>query len=509
MKNFNILMFIVFLVFSSCEKDFLSKSNPNQLTLDSFYKTQGDAITAVNSVYAVMQHMDLFRQSYWSMYNGMSDDISFASSDGGSASAMFSFTYSPTFGTCNDMWGTLYTGIFRANQVIKNVGNMESFDLQNRVIAEAKFLRAWYYRELVAGWGGVPKITEPLEGAQFDYNFPRATVQEIYNLIEEDLKYAEKYLPLKSEYPTSDIGRATSGAASAYLGKAYLFQKKWSDAITEFEKVVNSGEYQLTTKFGDNFSAATENNSESVFEVQFTGEGTGVWNEDDSSLSNESNLLAVSYFNWLSAAPMYQFKRNQLFGPASAGRSPRYNATFATNKGGAPRIKKFVEFNTSDFRRSDVNLRDLRYSDVWLMYAEALNENSRTPDAKVAIDKVIDRVRQEQGLTDPTAATKILDLKTVQQLINYGALENYTFSDDQTGIRNIVKYQRRIEFMFEMKRYRDLIRWNDAPAAFAQWIIDNGGNKVFKVGKNELFPIPDTEISGNSGISVTDQNPGY
>ena len=505
---FSLLVIVVGLN-SGCKKDFLESSNPNQLTLDSYYETEADAIGAVNSVYAVLQHMNLFRLQQWQIYDGMSDDVAWAGTDDEPANAMLNFNFSSTMAKSNEMWGTLYTGVFRANQVLLNVGKMKDFPLKNRILAEAKFLRAWYYFELVRGWGGVPKITEPLQGAQASYNFPRASKQDVYDLIKEDLQFAEQHLPKKSEYSGSDIARATSGAASAYLGKVFLFQQKWSEAVTQFEMVINSNEYQLTAKYADNFSAATENNIESVFEIQFAGDGTGIWNSDDAAIMNESNLLPVAYFNWVVLGPMYTFKRNQFYGPAAAGRSPRYNATFTTNANGAPRIKKYVEFNTSDFRRSDVNIRDMRYADVLLMYAEALNEIDRKDDAKAVLDQVIDRVRQEFGLTDPSANTTVKDLKTVHQLIDFGFAGSYTFSDDKDGIRNIIKYERRVELMYEQKRYKDLVRWGDAADAFVEWNSDNGGARVFVAGKHELFPIPDTEISGNEGIAAKDQNPGY
>lgn len=509
MKKILFILTIITVGLSSCKKDLLDLSNPNQLTSDTYYKTEEDAVQAVNSVYAVLQHMHLFRLDQWEIYDGMSDDVAWASTDDEPANAMFNFTYTSTMAKSNDMWRTLYTGVFRANQVILNVGNMPDFSLKNRILGEAKFLRAWYYFELVTGWGGVPKITEPLQGAQTSYNFPRATKEEIYGLIKSDLQFAEENLPKKSEYSETDAGRTTSGAASAYLGKVFLFQKNRADAIAQFEKVINSNEYQLTAKYEDNFSAATENNIESVFEVQFTGDGTGIWNDDDGSVLNESNLLPVSYYRWVVCGPMYQFKRNALYGYAYAGRSSRYSATFTTNANGAPRIKKYVEFNTSDFRRSDVNIRDMRFADVLLMYAEALNEIGKKEEAKAAVDKVIGRVRHEDGLTDPQEETDITDLKTVRQLLDLGSVDVYEFSDDINGIRNIIKYERRIELMYEQKRYKDLVRWGDAEKAFEVWDGDNDGTRVFVVGKNELFPIPDTEISGNAGITEADQNPGY
>ncbi len=496
-------------ILSSCKKDLLDASNPNQLTINTYYQTEDQAVGAVNAVYAVLQHMNLFRQHQWLIYDGMSDDVAWASTDDEPANAMFRFTFSPAMAKTNEMWTTLYTGVFRANQVIKGVSAMSDFTLKDRVLAEARFLRAWFYSELVNGWGAVPEITEPLEGAQSSYNFPRAPKDQIYTLIKDDLEFAKQHLPKKSEYDAADAGRATSGAATAYLGKSYLFQGRWADAAGQFLEVINSNEYQLTGHYHDNFSAATENNIESVFEVQFTGDGTGVWANDDSPGVVEGNLLPVSYFRWATLGPMLQFKRNQLYGPASSTRSARYNSTFGQNPNGAPRIIKYVEFNTSDFRNSDVNIRDMRYADVLLMYAEALNESDRTGDAKPYIDKVIERVRLEAGLINASDETTTRDLKTVQQLLDFGGIESYTFTDDKAGIRDVIKYERRVEFMYEQKRYKDLVRWGDAAQAMATWSEDTGESRVFVVGKHELFPIPDSEISGNKGMTPADQNPQY
>lgn len=496
-------------VLSSCKKDLLDATNPNQLTIDTYYQTEDQAVGAVNSVYAVLQHMNLFRQYQWLIYDGMSDDVAWASTDDEPANAMFRFNFSPTMAKTNEIWVTLYTGVFRANQVIKGVSAMSDFPLKNRVLAEARFLRAWFYAELVNGWGAVPKITEPLEGAQSSYNFPRAPKEQIYTLIKEDLEFAKQNLPKKSEYGATDAGRATSGAATAYLGKSYLFQGRFTEAASQFLEVINSNEYQLTEHYHDNFSAATENNIESVFEVQFSGDGTAVWALDDSPGVTEGNLLPVSYFNWATLGPMLQFKRNQLYGPESAGRSARYNSTFGQRPNGAPRIIKYVEFNTSDFRRSDVNIRDMRYADVLLMYAEALNEADRTGDAKPYIDEVVERVRKEAGLMSASDETGIRDLKTVQQLLDFGGIDGYTFTDDKAGIRDVIKYERRVELMYEQKRYKDLVRWGDAAQAMTAWSEDTGENRVFVVGKHELFPIPDSEISGNEGIAPGDQNPQY
>ncbi len=505
-----VLALLILLGISSCDKDFLEKVNPNQITTETFYQTEEDAILAVNSVYAVLQHQDLFKEAYWFILDGMDDHRGWISLEDAINDVMYQFTFTPQLARSNTMWNALYRGIFRANLVINNVNEMEDFDLKQRVLGEAHFLRGWYYNELANMWGGVPIILEEIN-VSTEYNFPKATREAVYAQVEADFEFAEDNLPLKSEYSGDDSGRATSGAASAYLGKSYLFQERWAEAVTQFEKVVNSGQYELTANYADNFSAATENNSESVFEIQFSGDGSSLWS-DDGTESAEHNFRAVRYFNWWQTGGMLNWLRNEYYGYPWAGFGPRRIATFDGNDGTEARITKYVEFNTNNPQKSDVNLTDMRYADVLLMYAEALNENEQTAEAIVEIDKVIDRVRQEAGLANPWDWTGIVELQTVEQLIDGGELTGWPLfltGTDKDGIRNVIKHQRSIELMHEWKRYRDLVRWGDAADAIV--IEDDNGNETnpFVTGKHELFPIPQAEIDGNAGLTNADQNPGY
>ncbi len=499
---------LICLAVSSCEKDFLNRDNPNEIIISEFYKSEQDALQALNSVYAVLQHQDLFKEAYWFILDGMDDHRGWISLEDAVNDVMYLFNFTPQLARSNSMWNALYRGIFRANLVINNVGAMEDFNFKNRIIAEARFLRGWYYNELATMWGGVPIVLDEIT-VDTQYNYPKSSRQQVYDQVEADFKFAENNLPKKSEYDFSDAGRATSGAASAYLGKSYLFQKKWTLATQQFKKVIDSGEYKLMEKYADNFSAGTENNEESVFEIQFSGDGTALWSDDQPD-SAEHNFLAVRYFRWWQTGGMLNFRRNQYFGPQWEGIGPRRKATF-DGDGVAPRITKHVEFNTNIAQKSDVNLRDMRYSDVLLMYAEALNENGQTQEAIIQIDLVIERVRKEVGLTDASESTSITELKTVAQLTSgdHSGWPLFLTGTDQDGIRNVIKHQRSIEFMHEWKRYKDLVRWGDAADAII--IEDENGNEVspFVVGKHELFPIPQAEIDGNAGLTATDQNPGY
>ena len=493
---------------SACKKDFLVRDNPNEIISTEFYQNQQDALQALNSVYAVLQHQDLFKEAYWFILDGMDDHRGWFSLEDAVNDVMYLFNFTPQLARSNSMWNALYRGIFRANLVINNVEAMEDFELKNRIIGEARFLRGWYYNELANMWGGVPIVLDEIT-VDTQYNYPKSSRQQVYAQVEADFKFAENNLPKKSEYAKVDAGRATSGAASAYLGKSYLFQKNWAQAIKQFEKVIASGEYDLVEKYADNFSAATENNMESVFEIQFSGDGTALWS-DDQPASAEHNFLAVRYFRWWQTGGMLNFRRNQYFGPMWAGIGPRRKATF-DGDGRAPRITKHVEFNTNLAQKSDVNLRDMRYADVLLMYAEALNENGQTTEAITQIDSVIERVRKEAGLANASEFTNITELKTVAQLTggDHSGWPLFLTGRDQDGIRNVIKHQRSIEFMHEWKRYKDLVRWGDAPGAIV--IEDEDGNEInpFVAGKHELFPIPQAEIDGNAGLSASDQNPGY
>ncbi|MCY4254497.1 MAG: RagB/SusD family nutrient uptake outer membrane protein [Flavobacteriaceae bacterium] len=496
---------------SACKKDFLVRDNPNEIISSEFYQSEQDALQALNSVYAVLQHQDLFKEAYWFILDGMDDHRGWISLEDAVNDAMYLFNFTPQVARSNSMWDALYRGIFRANLVINRVGAMEDFALKNRILGEARFLRGWYYNELATMWGGVPIVLDEIT-VDSQYNFPKSSRQEVYAQAETDFKFAENNLPKKSEYSSSDAGRATSGAASAYLGKSFLFQKKWTPAIQQFEKVIASGEYKLMEKYAENFSEETENNAESVFEIQFSGDGTALWS-DDQPASAEHNFLTVRYFYWRQTGGMLNFRRNQYFGPKWAGIGPRRMATFSSERGPGegPRITKHVNTELVIRQKSDVNLRDMRYSDVLLMYAEALNENGQTSEAIVQIDLVIERVRKEFGLADASEWTGITELKTVAQLTggDHSGWPLFLTGIDQDGIRNVIKHQRSIEFMHEWKRYKDLVRWGDAADAIV--IEDDDGNETspFVAGKHELFPIPQAEIDGNAGLTAADQNPGY
>ena len=187
-------------------------------------------------------------------------------------------------------WSACYEGIYRANTVLEYIPPMEiNENVKNQVVAEAKFIRAWFFYNLVTIFGDVPKVDRLLSASE--YNLARSPKAEIWALIVQDLTEAIPNLPLRSEAPIGDLGRATKGAAQALLVKSYLWQENWSAAQTTAEEIVNSGEYQLTPNYADIFTTGGENNEESVFEIQYMNASGGNWGKNNANEGTFANVF--------------------------------------------------------------------------------------------------------------------------------------------------------------------------------------------------------------------------
>jgi hypothetical protein len=398
-----------------------------------------------------------------------------------------------TFTTAQDgldrWWSTLYQGIKHANVVITKVPSIEmNATLRDRYVAEARFLRGLFYFDLVRAWGGVPMITElnpPLKVA-------RSTKEEIYTLIISDLQFAVTNLADKSDLETGDIGRATSGAARSLLAKAYLFQGDFVNAEKYALEVINSDEYDLEPVFANANSIAGEHGMESVFEVgALEVEGAG-----GNQYANTQGVRGSPNRGWGFNRPSFDLRNS--FEPDD----PRLNATIIdlgeTLDGvlilgdGTTPDETFDEFNnlievecynqkvwypgTNTITQYGHNRRLIRYADVLLMAAEALNENDKPAEALVYLNQVRERAREgnPEILPDITETNKEL-------------------------LRDIILIERRHELALEGHRFWDLIRTGKAPAVL--------GQLGFITGKHELLPIPQNEIDISQGTLI--QNPDW
>src|SRR5690606_667837 len=257
MKNLStrwIVLMISGLTLTACDKDFLDRSPIVGITEENFYRTEADAIAAVNAAYASLQfQLSPAGHFRWFWGDIMSDD----SEKGGSGDndvndllQLENFRGSANTDLLESEWSANYEGIYRANVVLEKVPPIVMDEtLKARILGEARFIRAWHFYNLVTMFGGVPLADRVL--APSEYNIPRASADEAWDLIESVLTQAAAVLWKRSEYPLAELGRVTQGAAQALLAKVYLWRQQWANAKAVTEAIIQSGEYVLVADYAD------------------------------------------------------------------------------------------------------------------------------------------------------------------------------------------------------------------------------------------------------------------
>lgn len=492
MKKFilnSCLMTVIFFSGTGCKK-FLTKEVLGNYPETEFYKTQQQAILAINAAYQPLNFTSVSQNRIWVFGDVASDDAQKGGDPGDQADIdlIDQFNITPINGNLGDEWGTLYEGITRCNIVLQKVPliNMDKA-LQSRILSEAKFLRSWYYFNLINVFGDVPIVLEPKNADQLQ--IPQSPVATIFEtVIEPDLTDALSKLP--ATYTGADIGRITSGAATALLAKAYLFQNKWDSAASYAGKVITGGAYSLMPLYSDDFNANHKNNLESIFEVQH--------------LSGQDPATGNALNQWFAPrvdggygfdAPTQNFvdefekTSGGVFDPRldyTVGRdSMRWFNGEIFNKGWSPtgyltrkHQQPFSEIPINLKGDASINYTAIRYADVLLWYAEALNELGQGSDALIPLNKVRKRARESYLFDD--------------SLPGFGSVPAGLLPDvvatDQLSLRQAVQHERRVELGFEFHRYFDVIRWGQA---YATQAMNNSPN--FNYTTNKHFPIPQSE----------------
>ncbi len=491
----NSLFIILILSGTSCRK-FITKDPVGVYTSDQFYQTQAQAILAINAAYQPLAFTTQNSNRLWVFGDVASDDAVKGGNPGDQADIDFidQFNVNAANGNLASVWALCYDGITRCNLVISKVPAIQmDAALQARIIGEAKFLRSYYYFELVNIFGDVPVVLQPLNPDQLQ--IPQSAEQQIYEgVIEPDLMQASQSLP--PSYSGADVGRATSGAANALLAKAYLFQSKWDSAVTYAAKVVDSNRYSLLSVYSMNFKQQFKNSSESVFEIQHLS-------GQDPKLGNELNQYFAPqidggyYFDAPTQNFVDEFEKTDsgVVDPRldyTVGRDsmPWFNGrTF--DKSWSPSTGYLTRKHQQSLAeapiKSDGNLGyiAIRYSDVLLMYAEALNESGRTADALIPLNAVRKRAREDYLYDSSLAGFPVIPT---------GLLPDIT-SGDPSVVRRAVQHERRVELGFEFHRYFDIIRWGKDYAT--QALSDNPN---FNYDLNKHFPIPQIERDRNKAL---------
>ena len=503
MKNYFIKYFIVataVLSLSSCKK-FLEQEVPGAFAEDDFYKTDLDVTQAVTAVYDMMQaHYNSNWGSLYMVKTLLSDEGNAGGSDAGDQpgyQTLDNYNFDATNDKVRDAWRMCYFTIYRANKVVNRT--TADNDLKKRLVAEAKFLRAYNYFELVSLWGDVPLVLDDIPPAQYT-STGRKPKASVYAQIEKDLNEAIAVLPLKSGLSGGDRFRVSKGSAQALLGKALLYQQKYTEAATQFENVINSNQYALAPSVGAAFSQAYEFGPESLFEISYTNARSYDWGNFPWGSAPESNIhiqLMGPRSDFYTKAPSdsllggwgFNLPKQKLWDAfIAAGDVNRRKQTIMSvaelqAAGGnwtnptAYDYEGFFQRKYGSFQSQTggpigelnygTNWRHIRYADVYLMAAEAFNKSSNDVKSR----QYLNMVRQRAGLG----------------VINSSGSALFT---------DIVK-ERQLELAFEGYRYVDLVRWGLAATELA--------SLGYQQSKHSVLPIPDFDVK-TAGLT---QNPNY
>ena len=494
------------MLFPSCS-DFLEEEvNPNALSPSLFWQSEEDIMKGLTSVYAALQpNADWAApyERYIVIDNYRSDEVSIRH-DVTSWISIASFTNESTNGISTTEWQDLYKGINYANQCIDNIPNIPEEDesvkeAKTQGIAEARFLRAFFYYRLYLNYGEkIPIYLHELEGTDEEFYPPQAEEGELVALIEKELSEIQSDLP--ESYDDENKGRATRYAAAAILGKFYMFRGELDKAEAEFKKIIDKENalFGLMENWEDNFDGMHQNNKESIFEVQFTGDTSGGHSEynlftvhlapfgcdgayeeayptqwlfdvmkTDLTVDGEysTRLLNTIIFDDPNCRPFYYEDGKSFKDYHPEGRF--YWHKFVT----------WTEGMSSYWDTSFFNIPLVRYADILLLYAECLNDRGATQEAI----GYINQVRQRVNVPDlPLTMTKDEVLKHLQDV------------------------ERPCELALEGSRWYDLIRWGITETALNEHGKDNVENYVDT--KHKLFPIPHSEFLLNPDW---EQNPNF
>ena len=462
---------------SSCSK-FLEVTPQGQPLTTQFFQTATDASYAVASCYAKLREYNLVAFNWFSVSTFPSDDVDKGSvpGDGDYLNDYVYFRFTATAGGPEGHWLGQYQQINLCNQVIANVPTISmDASLRARYVAEVRFLRALAYFNLVRAFGGVPLHTKPAETPD-ELNPTRATRDEVYALIISDLTTAASILP--AAYGNADLGRVTKGAALTLLAKAQLYQKNYAASLAASDQVLTLG-YSLVPNFYQMFRIAGENGPESVFEVQCT---TLPGNCDASNSYWALSQSARPQFGWGFCTPTADLAN--AFEPGDQRKqgtilfrgtiTPDGDSISLQNSNERYSMKAYVPNSVTKvcLYGADQNIRVLRYAETLLLNAEAANELGQTAKALAAVNQV----RARAGLASLASGLT------------------------QDALRQAIWQERRVELALEYgDRFFDLVRQGRAATVLK--------SKGFVAGKNELFPIPLSQIQ-LSGGKLT-QNPGY
>ena len=447
---------------TSCGDSFFDLEPASSVTIDKVYKTASDYNVAVIGCYAKLQSQVNF---YTECCEYRSDNLSLGAPTAGTQDRydIDHFTEKPSNGILSSYWANFNNNVYRCNLLLDQIdGANFAENLKKQYKGEAMFIRALNYFNMYRIWGGVPATKHVVSAAEA-LKVARYSDEQMFDLIAGDLKEIvdNNYLP--ETYSSADMGRATSGAAKALLGKVYLTFHKWTEAKDILSQLI--GKYQLVSPIAQVFDVDNKNNNEIIFAVHFNkeieGEGHSFW-YNLTNASDDTN------------------QTSSLLNTFPTGDARKDLITYVQVEKNVRLMNKFYDTKSPTFKTVGNDQILLRYADVLLMYAEALNEIQYDASEGSLALKYLNAVRERAGISN----------LTVKQL------------PTQEKFRKGILVERQREFPYEGQRWFDLVRMGFAKSVMAE-------NGVEIKDYQLLFPIPQQEIEKVGDKSILWQNPGY
>ncbi|NLO00345.1 MAG: RagB/SusD family nutrient uptake outer membrane protein [Bacteroidales bacterium] len=511
---------------SACGEKYLDIQNENGLSTGVFWKTEDDINAGLNAVYGMFYRQGTWTRNIYTQLNGMADDgVSYAGWTELNEWTKFKYT-NYNFGEGQvKMWREHWTAINRANQVLDHIDDENiSFSSEanrNDLKGQALWLRSFYYYYMVALWDNVPLLLKTSSASDQPSN---STPDEVFTQLESDLTEAIGYLPLRRD---ADKARPTKGAAYGLLAKIYAQHHNWTKAAECLRWIIEGegkGIYSLVPNWQDNFSNKKEDNSESLYEIQFSlcnyvgFDQTDNYRDANAQLGTqievnqspkgegwnnvEANRWIVEYFKrekttsgtndprlfyscWYSNAETdFPEHPNQII----------YNKTwsqynYSDNDNNRVFIKKYSTDVYPLYYWNDNNFRSIRLADMLLLYAECLNEINKGPNATAV--ECVNRVRTRVGL--PT-------------LQNSNYYNGSSITSNYNEFKEHLKIERGLELAFECVRWIDLKRWGFDETTLRDIQKRDADFNNFIIGKHERLPLPQRDVDNNPNL---EQNPNY
>ena len=500
MKAKHISIYIIAILFfstSGCKK-VLNEPILGQYSTTNFFTNDANAKLAVNAAYTSLTFTDASSNAIWVLGDVASDDAIKGGSAGDQADFQLvgDFNINPSNSAVEAVWKRYYQGVFTCNVVTDGLTNNPAISatVKTQALGQVEFLRAYYYFNLTVAYGAIPlhlKVETPAQAQK-----PVSTQAQIFAQVEQDCTAAAAALP--TAWTGADLGRVTKGAALSLLAKTYLFEGKWALAASTAQAVEALNIYSLLPVYADNFRAATKNNAEGIFSIQhqtglvpFQGNNLNVWFAPRSIGGYGFFYPTQSLVDNYEKSPAGVDDPRLDYSIARAGHpyfdvafDPSWTSTGNLSKKDCQPLSEIPASNKGD---GNLNYQAIRFADVLLMEAEALNESGNSAGALVPLNKVRKRAR-ESYLYD----SSLPGFGTVPP----GLLPDIT-TTDQGQLRDIIRKERRSELALEFHRFFDIIRYG---ATYANGVLSY--KPLFNYNNDKYFPIPESERQTNPNLGL-------